>query len=242
MRRIVAIGGGGFLMEDTPSPIDDFLLGLTNKSRPRICFIPTPSGDSEEHLAKFYAAFDEKSCAPSHLAFFRNARPNALPIADYRDELLKQDVIFVGGGNTKSALAVWREWDLDQVLKDAWLAGVILAGMSAGALCWFEVGVTDSWGDGSYRTLPCLGLLPGACAAHYNGLPERRKLLHAAVRSRTVPNTLAIDDGAAVIFTDRTPAQVVTWHDGCAAYDVRFSDGLALEKAYESERISVVAS
>lgn len=140
-KRIVAIGGGGFLMEDGRSPIDDYILTLAAKPCPRICFIPTPSGDSEEHLDKFYAAFSPRDCRPSHLAFFRRQRPNALPLSDFPKHLLAQDAIFVGGGNTKSALAVWREWKLDAVLRQAWSTGVLLSGMSAGAMCWFQQGL-----------------------------------------------------------------------------------------------------
>jgi peptidase E len=242
MRRIVAIGGGGFLMEEGTSAIDQFLLRLTGQIRPRICFVPTASGDSDEHLAKFYAAFHEKHCVPSHLAFFRKPRANGLPVAHYRDSLLGQDVIFVGGGNTKSALAVWREWGLDEILKEAWQAGVTLSGMSAGALCWFEIGVSDSFGDGSYRPIPCLGFLRGGCAAHYDEFPQRREMLHAAIRSGVVPDTIAIDNGAAVVFTDHTPPRVVTWIEGAAAYQVRRSSDSVVEERYECERIAVVAT
>jgi peptidase E len=242
MKRIVAIGGGEFLMEDTMSPIDQFLLGLADKRSPRICFIPTASGDSEEHLAKFYAAFSQLSCTPSHLAFFRKPRPQALRIADYRDELLAQDLVFVGGGNTKSALAVWREWGLDRILNEAWHAGVILSGMSAGALCWFEVGFSDSLGDGSYAPLPGLGFLGGGCAAHYNEFPERRQMLHAAIDSGAASEAIAIDEGAAVVFADRLPSRVVTWIDGAAAYRVCLSNGSVVETPYHYERINAVAS
>jgi peptidase E len=237
MTRIVAIGGGGFLMEDSNSPIDDYLLTLTGKSCPRICFVPTPSGDSEEHLEKFYAAFSRKDCRPSHLAFFRKQRPNALPLSDYPEHLLAQDAIFVGGGNTKSALAVWREWKLDAALKQAWSAGVVLSGMSAGALCWFQVGVSDSFGDSIYRPLPALGFIPGACATHYSETPHRRISLHAAVEAGEAPDTIAIDEGAAVVFTGVEVERVVSWQDGCAAYRVSRQAGRAHEIAYACERI-----
>jgi len=238
MKRIVAVGGGGFLMEDAKSPIDDCILALTGKPRPRICFIPTPSGDSEEHLEKFYEAFNGRRCEPSHLAFFRKARPGSLPLPGYLERLLGQDVIFVGGGNTRSALAVWREWKLDTALKEAWSAGVLLSGMSAGALCWFEVGISDSFGDSEYGLLPGLGLLPGACAAHYNGTPERRVLLHASVKAGGIGDAVAIDDGAAVIFSETTPERVVAWRDGSTAYRVFREKGHAREVAYSCERIA----
>jgi dipeptidase E len=241
MKRIVAIGGGGFLMEDGPSPIDDYVLALTRKSNPRICFIPTPSGDSEEHLEKFYAVFTQKKCIPAHLAFFRKPRPQSLPLPDFADHLLAQDVIFVGGGNTRSALAVWREWGLDAVLARAWSNGIILSGMSAGALCWFEVGVSDSFGDGAYRPLQTLGFLQGACAAHYNAFPERRAMLHDSVNAGTVPDTLAIDEGAAVVFTGRTMKCVVSWRNSCTAYSVSRINGSVREEPYACEHIRVAS-
>jgi peptidase E len=231
MRRIVAIGGGGFLMEDDPSPIDHYLLRLTSKARPRVCFIPTPSGDSEEHLNKFYATFNSERCIPSHLAFFRKPRAGALPLAGYAAHLLAQDLIFVGGGNTRSALAVWREWGVDRVLAQAWERGVILSGMSAGALCWFEVAVSDSFFDGTYRPINGIGLLAGACAAHYNALPERRPLLQRAVEAGEVPDAIAIDIGAAVVFSGSEVERVVSWCNGCTAYRVFLTGKTVREEA-----------
>ncbi len=242
MQRIVAIGGGGFLMEDNRSPIDDYLLALTSKTSPRVCFLPTPSGDSEEHLEKFYAAYTSERCTPSHLSFFRKARPRALPLETYSDQLFAQDLIFVGGGNTRSALAVWREWGLDRALARAWERGVVLAGMSAGALCWFEVGVSDSFADGTYRPVDALGLLPGACAAHYNAMPEQRTLLHHAIRAREVPDSIAIDEAAAVVFVGRDVERVLSWHSGSTAYRVFLGDGTVREEAYDSEPLSGVAN
>ena len=192
--RILAIGGGGFLMEDEPSPIDRSLVQLAGGPKPRVCFIATPSGDATEMIEKFYAAYESLHCEPSHLAFFRKPFRASLPLAHYAEELLNQDVIFVGGGNTKSALAVWREWGLDSVLRLAWSKGILLSGMSAGALCWFVQGLTDSnWGD-RLRLLQCLGFLPGGCCVHYSSEPERRRRLHeelaaGAAESRPRPRS-----------------------------------------------------
>jgi dipeptidase E len=112
VRRILAIGGGGFLMEDMPSPVDRLIAQLTGRARPKVCFISTPSGDSVEHIEKFYAAFEPLRCEAAHLAFFRKPFRAAIPLADFAESLLAQDAIFVGGGNTNSALGVWREWGL----------------------------------------------------------------------------------------------------------------------------------
>lgn len=237
MRRILALGGGGFLMEDTASPIDDYLLHLTGKAKPRICFLPTPSGDLPEHIEAFYRAFPRNRCEPSHLAFFRKASEGALPLASFHDLLCSQDVVFIGGGNTKSALAVWREWGVDQALVHAYQAGVLVSGMSAGAMCWFEAGFTDSFGGSGYRRLPGLSFLAGGCAVHYSSNPERRRLLHAAIASSTMPATVAIDDFAAVLYQDSATPKAVSWRTGATAYSVSRLGHVAHEVPYVAESI-----
>ncbi|RPI41411.1 MAG: peptidase E, partial [Betaproteobacteria bacterium] len=107
MKRIVAIGGGGFMMEPGPSALDEYVLGLARAHRPRVCFVPTASGDAEKHLAKYYADFARFRAELSHLAFFRKAMPGAIPLDRIEQRLREQDVIYVGGGNTRSMLAVW---------------------------------------------------------------------------------------------------------------------------------------
>lgn len=231
MKRILAIGGGGFLMEDSPSPIDRFIVQLTGKPKPRICYIGTASGDMPDGIEKFYAAFPPDRCEPSHLAFFRKPSPGSLPLAAYEPQLAAQDAIFVGGGNTKSALGVWREWGLDQALARAYASGVLLSGMSAGAMCWFEAGLTDSFWGAGYQPLPCLGLLPGACAVHYNADPERRTRLHAAVAAGAIPDSIAIDDCSAVLYEEGARAQVLRWGTGQGAYAVTARSGQVVEQA-----------
>ena len=190
MRRILAIGGG-FLMEDAHSPIDDYIVSLAARSRPRMCYVGTANGDMPDGIEKFYAAFPAARCERSHLAFFRKQAPGGIALATLREQVLSQDVIFVTGGNTKSALGVWREWGLDHVFAEAYASGTVLAGMSAGALCWFESGLTDSFGQAGYQLLSCLGLLPGACAVHYRSDPigqerpfRRARSRHAAFNGR----------------------------------------------------------
>src|ERR1700755_3130516 len=117
MRRILAIGGGGFMMEDALSPIDTHIVTLTGKARPRICFLATRSGDLPAYLDKFHSAYGDMGCETSHLAFFRQPDSRSIPVSDFHARLLEQDAIYVGGGNTKSALAVWREWELDSILR-----------------------------------------------------------------------------------------------------------------------------
>jgi len=234
MRRILAIGGGGFLMEGAPSPIDAQVLRLAGKAKPRICFISTPSGDLPEHIEKFYSAFSTAACQPSHLAFFRQPSAGSVPLATFRDHLLAQDAIYVGGGNTKSALGVWREWGAAEALAQAYAAGVLLAGVSAGAMCWFEAGLTDSYWGAGYQPLSCLGFLPGGCGVHYHSDPQRTSRLHAAIAASAVPPSVAIDDFAAVLFENEVVSKSFAWRSGAAAYRIVLHDGRAQESSLES--------
>jgi peptidase E len=231
MKRVLAIGGGGFLMEERPSPIDAQLLQLTGQARMRICFVPTPSGDLPEHIDKFYSTFTGVRCEPSHLAFFRQPAPGSVPLTGFREHLLAQDVIYVGCGNTKSALAVWREWHVSDALAQAYAQGVLLAGMSAGAMCWFEAGLTDSFWGAGYQPLACLGLLPGGCAVHYHSDPERSARLHTALKASAVPPSLGIDDFAAVLFENDLPKAVFSWAPNAGAYKVSLNKGRIVESA-----------
>ena len=237
MQRILAIGGGGFMMEDTPSPIDGYIASATGKARPRICFLATPSGDLPAHIDRFHAAYGSLGCETSHLAFFRQPDSRSIPVSDFRQKLLEQDAIYVGGGNTKAALAVWREWGLDAVLREVWKSGVLLAGMSAGAMCWFEVGLTDSFWGSTYRPLDCLGLLPGGCAVHYSSDPKRRETLHAAQQANKIPPSVAIDDFAAALYLGTSLESVLSWRTGSTAYLVYREGDTVIETALPAEKV-----
>ena len=211
--------------------------GSLTKDKPRVCFVSTPSGDLPEHIEKFYVAFGRRPCELSHLAFFRQPTEGAVSLAGFEQHLLSQDAIFVGGGNTKSALAVWREWGLDLTLKRALSAGVLLSGMSAGAMCWFQYGLTDSfWGEG-YRPLSCLGFLVGGCGVHYSSDAGRRLRVHAALEAAAIPPSVAIDDYAAVLYCNAAVSRVVSWREGANAYQVSLEGGHPKEVPYPSERI-----
>ena len=238
MQRILALGGGGFLMEGAASPIDEFIVNLAGKPRPKVCLVSTASGDHPEHIDKFYAAYGELECEPSHVAFFRNPTKGSIALSDLEAGVLGQDVIFVGGGNTKSALAVWREWHLDSIFRHALAKGVILSGMSAGAMCWYESGLTDSyWGSG-YQPLACLGLLSGACGVHYHSDGQRQSRLAEALLAGSIPAAVAIDDYAGVLYQDGAVAKVVSWRQGATAYSVTLRSGSVVETAYECTSIA----
>src|SRR5579863_5917116 len=144
-RHIVVMGGGGFSMEPRNTLLDDFVIGLTRTRLPRICFIGTASGDDPGYIRRFYSAFPKRRAIASHLGLFDRS------IRNLEEFILHQDAIYVGGGNTANLLAVWRVHGLDKILMRAWRAGIVMAGVSAGAMCWFEVGVTDSFGQGFHR-------------------------------------------------------------------------------------------
>jgi dipeptidase E len=219
--HILAMGGGGFSMEPDNPALDRFAIDLARQPNPSVCFLATASGDAESYIARFYDAFRQLPCRPTHVPLFART-------PDLKRVLLEQDVIYVGGGNTKSMLAVWREWEISALLRRAWESGTVLAGVSAGAICWFETGLTDSWGTGLYP-LPCLGFLSGTCCPHYDGEPERRPALRRLVEGGTISNALALDDGAAAHFVNGTLANVVSSRPHARAYRVESVNGQAVE-------------
>ncbi|HET7628220.1 MAG TPA: Type 1 glutamine amidotransferase-like domain-containing protein, partial [Bacillales bacterium] len=138
MKQIIAMGGGGFSMEPDNLLLDEYIVAQARNERPKVCFVPTASGDAAGYIDKFYKAFSSLACKPSHLSLFKP------PVKDLQSFLLDKDVVYVGGGNTNNLLLLWRAWGLDVSLRKAWEQGVVLAGLSAGSICWFEEGVTDS--------------------------------------------------------------------------------------------------
>jgi peptidase E len=215
-RRIVAMGGGGFSMEPENPALDTFVLSLARTSdRPRVCFVPTASGDSERYVRDFYRAFAAHDCEPADLALFERTQ------ADLRGFLLAQDVIYVGGGSTANLLAVWRTHDVDAIVREAWEQGTVLCGVSAGMNCWFEASVTDSWLLGAAGPLrDGLGLVPGSACPHYDGEPARRPAFKRLVDAGELPPGLAADDGAALVFAGTELEEVVASREGVAAYAV----------------------
>ena len=194
-------------MEPDNPLLDDHVLDLARaargRRRPRICFIATASGDSPGYIADFYAAFARRTEA-SHLALFNRT------VDDIHRLLMHQDVIYVGGGNTENMMAVWRVHGVDQALRRAWESGVVMAGLSAGSLCWFETGTTDSFGAGLAILSGGLGLLPGSHVPHYDGEPTRRRHYQRLVADGALPPGYAADDGAALVFHGADLAEVVT--------------------------------
>jgi dipeptidase E len=221
--QIVAMGGGGFSEDaDDGRLMDDFILGLTGRDTPRVCFVPTASGDAEGYIERFHAAFGGGRAAPSHLSLFRRE------VDDLAGFLLGQDVIYVGGGNTANLLAIWRLHGVDAIVAEAWRRGVVLCGLSAGGLCWFEGGTTDSFG-GIAPLHDGLGLLPGSFCPHYDSEPLRRPQYGRFV-AEGLPAGFAADDAAGLRFDGRELAEVVVSRPDARAYRVEPAGGRVVER------------
>lgn len=218
--QVLAMGGGGFMMEDA-SPLDDFLLSLSSASRPRVCFIPTPAGDADRAIAAFFEAFAGRECEPSCVRLFGTPeRPS--------EHVATQDVIYVSGGNTANALALWRLHGVDRALHDAWKRGAVLGGVSAGANCWFECSITDSFGPGLAPLHDGLALLPGSFCPHYDGEELRRPVFTGLVEEG-FPAGYAADDGVALHFVGTELREIVASQPGARAYRVEPGGETSLE-------------
>ena len=193
--QILAIGGAALPLELDNLLLIEYFLGLTRKKKPRVCFIGAAHGDADAGRLRFYAGFSQFNCTPTHLPLF------ARTPRDLESFVLEHDAIFVGGGNTRSLLAVWRDWELDVYLRRAWERGIVLGGASAGSICWFEQGITDSIA-GPLTALDCLGFLPGSNCPHYDSEPQRRPTYRRMIAGGKIIPGLAADDGAALHFVD----------------------------------------
>ncbi|MEM1165880.1 MAG: peptidase E [Planctomycetota bacterium] len=216
--QIIALGGGGFSMEES-TLLDDSILAAARTDTPSICFVGTASGDSEVYRLRFYQRFGPARCTCTHLPLFNRT------IADLEDFACSQDIIYVGGGNTANMLAVWRLHSFDTAIRAAYERGTVLAGVSAGSICWFEHGVTDSFGT-DLQGMTCLGLLPGSNCPHYDGEPNRRPTYHRLV-AEGMPGGLAADDGVALHYVDGELHRIVSSREGASAYRVELgTDGV----------------
>jgi len=208
--HIVAIGGGRRFGPD--AGFEDLLIQLARRPRPRICFVPTASAQRPERVDEFYGAFGGRDCEPSHLELFGIPDEPAAHLAT-------QDVVYVGGGNTANLLALWRVHGIDEALREAWARGAVLAGWSAGANCWFEDCVTDSFGARLRPLGDGLGLLPGSFCPHYDGEPQRR-VVYTRLVEDGFPAGYAADDDAALVFAGTELREVVAQREGARGYRV----------------------
>jgi peptidase E len=204
--QIVALGGGGFSMEQGNPLLDDYVLSLTGSKRPRVCFLPTASGDADHYVVRFYRRFSP-GCEASHVSLFRRDQGTGGVEDDLATHLLAQDLIYVGGGNVVSMLGAWRAHGLDSVLRQAWRKGVVLCGPSAGSLCWFAESLSAF--HGAPRRVRGLGLLPYSNCVHYDAEPERRSEYHRFVADGMRAG-FAVEDGVALHFRATQLERVVS--------------------------------
>jgi peptidase E len=224
-RKTQIVAMGGMVL---PPDLDNLLLvkyflEQTARRKPKVLFVGTATGDAESARLRFYAGFSQFECKPSHLSFFSRTPRDLQSLA------LEQDAIFVGGGNTRSMLAVWRDWGFDECLKTAWQRGVVLGGGSAGSICWFDHGVTDSIA-GPLTALPCLGFLTGSNCPHYDSERHRRPTFRKLVAHGSMPAGTAADDGVGLHYIDGKLARAVSNRRGAKGYRVTVSGKRAIER------------
>ena len=222
MKQIIAIGGGGFGRNPNQRIIEKYIIDQSSVSKPNVLFIPTASAEDKSYTVNFYSCFNGLNCNPSHLNLFqRTPRIEGL--------INKADIIYVGGGNTKSMLAVWKEWKLDKFLIKAYNKGTVLAGVSAGAICWFDTGITDSWAS-NLNYIDCLGILPGSCCPHYDSEKDRRPSVHKFVDREKIKSVYAIEDGAAIHFVDDAPYKNISFFKDSKVFFVDKQNSIIQEK------------
>lgn len=205
MTHVVAMGGGGFSEDDDHrlTPLDRYVLSLSPEPRPRVCFVPTASGDAQSYIDSFYSAFGAAECEPIHCSVFYRG-PTSL-----EDELADVDIFYVGGGNTMNLLTLWRLHGLDRVLGELRKANMVFAGLSAGGMCWFEAGLTDALGPQMAPLVDCLGWLQGSFCPHFDSNPPAEAAFRSMIESGRLPTGFGVDDGAALHFVDGELRRVV---------------------------------
>ncbi len=221
-KQIIAIGGGGFGRNPGEGIIERYILEQTKKRIPKICFIPTATGDNESYKVSFYETFTKLKCQPYHLDFFKRT-------PDLRKLILNQDAIFVGGGNTKSMLAVWREWKLDKILREAYESGIVMSGVSAGAICWFEKGITDSWSE-DLKVMECLGFVEGNCCPHYDEEPKRKPAVKKFLDEKKLTAVISIEGGSALHMKNGKIFKSLSFYKNKESYIVEKKGNKLIEK------------
>ncbi len=226
-RQIIALGGGGFSDEPDNPLLDNYILRQSSKANPKICFIGTASGDAESYIQGFYDCFENKVCTPSHLSLFSGHTDKI------EEFILDQDILFVGGGNTRNLLVLWKEWGLDKIIRKAYDKGTILSGVSAGSICWFEQGLTDSIPN-QLTTLNCLGFLQGSNCPHFDGEPQRQSVYKKEIISGRMKEGIACDDGVALHFVNEHLEKIISSQIDKRAIRFRMKETL-LEEIIEPE-------
>ncbi len=212
-RRMITLGGGGFSDEPENLLLDQYFFSLSEVKRPKVCFVPTASGDAQSYIDLFYENMKKHEVIPSHLSLFNG------PVGSLRDFILEKDVIYVGGGNTRNLLVLWKEWGVDQLLYEAYLLGKVVGGISAGAICWYQEGVTDSI-PGQLNGLSGLGILKGSYCSHYDSNKSRQPAYHRLIQ-QGMHDGIACDDGVAAVFENEQFVEFVSSRPKAMGYFVQ---------------------
>ncbi len=213
-RRILALGGHDFDRRAGNDAICDLIVELADSPRPKICLLPTASGDPEDQISRFRRSFAERDCVPQAISLFRLGDN---PV-DLREELLNQDVIYAGGGSMVNLIAIWRAHGLDEILRECWSEGILIVGQSAGAMCWFAGGITSSQGDPDVAN--GFGVLPGSLCVHYLSEPVRRRRFLRAIASGELEAGLGLEDQTGALFEDTELTETISAREGAAAWEV----------------------
>ena len=225
MRQIIAIGGGGFGRNPSDRKIEKYIVDQQSKENPNICFIPTATGDNDAYKVNFYDVFTKLNCNPTHIDFFKRT-------INLGEHIKKQDIIFVGGGNTKSMLAVWKDWGLDELLHKAYKAGIVMSGVSAGANCWFENSVVDSWEE-DLKVIDCMGFIKGSYCPHYDEEPLRRPAVKKFLQDNIFASCYASEGNAALHIKNESDYLSINFGKDKNSYLVSLAEGKVKEVPFE---------
>jgi peptidase E len=219
-------------MEPGNRALDELIIELTGVREPRVLFLPTAGGDAAEQIASFHATFGDRACRPAHLSLFRLHGSRT----SLRETVLAHDAVYVGGGSMRNMLAIWKAHGLDEVLREAWESGTVLAGLSAGAMCWFEGGVTMSGGPA--EPIAGLAFVHGSLNVHTDGEPRRLPVYLEAIRRGVLPGGWALDDGVGLVLAGGRLERVVSSRPGARALRVDCVAGELVREHVEPELLT----
>ncbi len=234
--QIIALGGGGFSDEHDNSLLDEYILLQTCKAKPKVLFLPTAGGDHEDYIEKFYRAYKKFNCIPTHLELSKKT----IPFKKLEKFVLSQDMIFVGGGSPRFLMLVWRKCGMDRIIKKAWKQGIILSGMSAGAICWFEDGFKNPKKD-QWLRIACLGMLEGSYCPHYEKRGELRKAYRKMISAGELDNGFGVEDGVALHFVGTELKHVISNNPDAMAFHVRKSGFRVTEKEIKPTYLGILS-
>lgn len=213
-KQIIALGGGGFSMEQDVQLLDNYILNATGKENPKICFFANAGGDAQDYIDKFYNVYNKLKCIPTHISL------KVKPEIDLEKVILEQDVLFVGGGSTRSLMTQWKTYGLDKIMRKAYNKGIVLSGMSAGAIVWFSDGIFNPTGK-KLAKLPCLGFMKGSFCPHYDERTELRYSFRELVSEGAIKDGYGVEDYCGLHFIEGKLYNVISSRRDAKAYEVK---------------------